>query len=137
MSADLCTVLEIRTRKGWTLPTRGFYRDTGVGDVIDLHYAAMHLLAGYEYRTDAGVLPEPIVDTPRGRPLDSSKELYEMTAEYCDPISWLTVEELLLHDWEPALDHPNGPAKWLLPMLDVLFRLGAPRDHRLVLWLAW
>lgn len=131
------SALEIRTRKGWQIPTLRFYRESGVRDIDLERYSALHLLGAFDYRIDPRDLPEPIVDTPRGRPTDCSKKLYEMTAEYAGPISWLTVEELLLHDWEPALDHPNGPADWLLPMLDTLFALGAPRDHRLVFWLGW
>ncbi|MCH9684209.1 MAG: hypothetical protein K0V04_22440 [Deltaproteobacteria bacterium] len=135
MSFDICSALEHLTTEGWRRVTRRQFRTfggrAGAGADPVGYYLFTGVLTG---RLDIEQLPDPLVDSPRGVPPDCSPGIREQLDEYVDGVSWITVEEILVHDWEPLLSPPWGPQPWVISMLDELCGYGVPREFRFVLW---
>lgn len=138
MSVELCTYLEHRTDRGWVLAGRSHFRKLGRGwRDLDYNPSALYLLTGKVWGLDPKGLPPPLVGAPRGLPPDCAPQLRELCQHDSDPVSWVSIEELLLHDWEHAMWYPTGPAHdWLVPLLDDLCQLRPPRDYRLSFWMS-
>ncbi|MEM7152982.1 MAG: hypothetical protein AAF799_09070 [Myxococcota bacterium] len=134
MTIDFGSELEHRTPQGWVVPTKRYWEEIGFEfwPDFDENYHALYVLTADAYRLRGAKLPAPIVDAPRGRAHDCPAELIDRGHS---AISWLTVEELLLYDWEYALQHRSEPAGyWLVPLLDSLYQLRPPSDYRISFW---